>query len=113
MTQAQLDAFLLETATLWAVSSRDERGGASLASPVTIKVRWEDVQQRFVTDAGEEATSRSRVFVDQAVAPGAWLYRGTSTEADPRDVADASLVRSYRQTPHLKDPTVVLREALL
>lgn len=113
MTQAQIDKHLRETATWWDVSTRNNRGEPAFAAPVTIKCRWEDVQERFVTDAGEERVSRARVFVDRAMPRGSRLYRGDTDETEPEALEGTFLVRQYRQIPDLRNPNVVLREVYL
>lgn len=113
MTQAKLDSFLRETITLWPVAFRDHRGQPAFAAPLTIKARWEDVEERFVNDAGEAEQSRALVFVDRVVEKGARLFHGISSSTEPESLPGTFLVKQYRQDPSLYDPAVVLREVVL
>lgn len=93
ITQAELDGLLLDTATLWVLTDRDERGVPAYAAPVEIPVRWEDKAQVFLADIGIEEVSRAVVYVDRDIAKGSLLLHGASTSSTPLAVAGTYPVR--------------------
>jgi hypothetical protein len=84
-----------QTATYWACSSDDGYGGKSFASPVSLEVKWEEVSEKFLNQAGEEVVSKAKVFVQQDVTVGSYLYWGTSTAASPYDVSGAYEIKAF------------------
>ena len=83
------------TATLWAVSGVGEYGGRTFAAPASITVNWQDSTEKFIGANGEERVSRAKVFVQQDIDVGSYLYLGTSSGVDPYDVSNAFEVKSF------------------
>lgn len=101
-----------QTATYWAISGNDGFGGMTFSSPTTLSVRWQDVSERFIDEAGAEKVSRAKVFLQEDVTLGSYLYLGTSTESSPYDVSGAYEVRSFFKIPSL-DGVEFERKAML
>ena len=89
-----------QTATYWSVSGTSSSGDPSFATPVSIKVRWEQRTAVFTRPNGEEASSSSVVFVKQDMVEGDFLFLGTSVLADPNDVASQK-VQGFSKIPEL------------
>ncbi len=90
---------LRESITYWAPSGVDNFGDPSFAAPVTtIKAKWEDRTELFIDETGREQRSRSVVYVDTDLVIGGYLFRGTSTVADPLSVDGAFIVKDFKKT---------------
>ena len=100
-----IDKFLKQDITWWGSAVPNGSGNFTYATPTTIKGRWEDLHQLFVTVTGEEKVSDARVFVDRDLIEGEWLYLGVSTEANPQDVSGAHRIRRYKKIPSLSTGT--------
>jgi hypothetical protein len=87
-----------EDATYWPPGVNDGYGGLVFPSPVSIKCRWQDDNQRVTTNEGDEKVTKSVVYPDQVVEVGGWLYRGVSIAADPRSVTGAGEILSAQST---------------
>lgn len=92
---------LKQTATYWSVSSVDSSGDPTFATPVSIKVRWEQRTVVFTNPTGEERSSTDVVFVKQDMVEGDFLFLGTSTAADPTAVLAAKEVQGFSKIPQL------------
>lgn len=101
-----------QTATYWALSGNDGFGGRSFSSPSSISVFWQDVQQKYMDVSGEEKVSKAKVFLEQDVTVGSYLYLGTSAVTSPYDVAGAYEIKSFSKIPSL-DASEFERKALL
>jgi hypothetical protein len=103
---------LVQTATYWAPTTHDGYGGRAFSSPAAIACRWEDKQDKVVDSKGAEIQSSAQVMVAQDVAPGGYLYFGTSSGADPRQVSGAREIKAFEKIPNLR-ATEYLRKAYL
>ncbi len=92
---------LKQRITYWATGAPDGFGGVAFSTPVTIKARWEDVSDLFVDSQGREVRSAARVYVDQDVSLGGYLYNGVSTTSDPTTVDGAQEIKDFKKTPTL------------
>jgi len=101
-----------QTATYWALSGNDGYGGRTFSTPATVSVFWQDVNQKYMDESGEEKVSTSKVFLEQDVTVGSYLYLGTSTETSPYDVDGAYEIKSFSKIPSL-DASEFERKALL
>ena len=52
-----------QTAVYWGYPHNDGQGGFTYDSPREIKCRWEDRNETFVAPNGDEAVSKSVVYV--------------------------------------------------
>jgi len=96
------NSLLTETATLWVPSSNDGYGNLSYSTPSQILVRWQDVVDNFQDEQGEEFISDAVVYSSTPLVQNSFLYRGTSTEANPQDQEGAYRLRRNQrsQTPN-------------
>lgn len=91
-----------QTATLWVEDGLDSLGDFTYSAPTTITVRWEDKNERFIDNTGEEARSRAVIFLGQDVSPGDYLFLGTSIDSDPVIVDNAFKVKAFMKIPSFK-----------
>ena len=96
-----LTAFYLQDATWWAKGAPDGFGGFAFATPVALKVRWEERTELATDEEGNEFVARSRIYLPQDVEVDDYLFLGTSTVSDPRTVEGAHRVRDFRKIPDL------------
>lgn len=82
MSKRFLKKILRQTAVYWASPVNDGYGGFTFDDPVELDVRWEDVQQLFVTPQGEQKVSRAVVYVDQDMDIGGYLFLGNLGDLD-------------------------------
>ena len=61
----------------WEFKSNDGEGGFEFEDPVPLKGRYEKKTEQVMTSGGEEKVSRARVFVDQELLEGSYIYVGT------------------------------------
>jgi hypothetical protein len=113
-----MSSALKQTAVYWANPQSDGATGRTFDDPVEIPVRWEDRQELFLDDKGQERMSRATVIVDRDVARGGWLYLGdlddlsSGEEADPLSVDEAHEIRQFTKTPD-RSGTSFFRTAML
>jgi hypothetical protein len=103
---------LLQTATYWASPIADGYGGYTFTTPVTIDCRWLLKQELFIDAKGKEKVSAAVVLLGQDVSLGGYLYLGTSTESNPKDVDSSFEIRGFAKIPDIKG-TSFLRKAWL
>ena len=77
----------IELIAYWQAGPRDKFGNPTWTGPITVKGRWEDIAERFVNTDGATDTSRARVYIDDRVNVGDYIYRGKSTASIPPDEA--------------------------
>ncbi len=96
-----LTAFQLQDATWWAKGAPDGFGGYTFATPVALKVRWEQRTELATDEEGNEFIARSRVYLSQDVEVDDYLFLGVSVVGDPRTVEGSHRVRTFRKIPDL------------
>ena len=105
---------LVQDAVYWPPGTPDGYGGTSGKTPQAIKVRWEDHVVRMMNNAGEEFTSKARVFTSIQLDYG-WLFLGTIAAtggSEPEDLDDAHRIQVLNRTQNTSG-TIVVREAIL
>ena len=107
-----LTTFHFQDATWWRKTGVDSFGKTTFASPVALKVRWEDRSQLVRKADGSEVTSRSRVFLDREITEGDYLFKGTSVASDPKSVFRAYEVLEFRSIPGL-DASLIEYKAMV
>lgn len=93
---------LRQTATYWGGPTPDGFGGYTFDSPVAVDCRWEDKIELYIDTQGKEARSSVVVFLGEDVDIGGFLYLGSSTTANPKDVAGAYEIKAFRKIPNIK-----------
>lgn len=59
------------------------RGGKTFSSPVQVRGRWEQRQERVRDVKGDEYVGKHSIFLSADVAVGDYLVRGAQDGADP------------------------------
>jgi hypothetical protein len=96
-----------QDAVYWGSPTPDGYGGATFASPVEIKVRWEDSNIQFMSPDGNVELSKAVIFTGQDVVIGGWIYLGTldivgsANQGSPHLVDGASEIRAFNKIPNI------------
>lgn len=104
-----LTGALNTTATLWRWSDTDEYSDPVFDSPIEISVRWEDRNEIFYDEMGNQRRSRSVVYTDQDVSYGDFLYKGSTVTVDPKSVDGSKQVQSVQAVNDLSGGDTVYR----
>lgn len=90
---------LKQKVTYWATSGRDITGAPAWTTPIALKARWEDLNELFINDQGEEVRSRAVIYLNSDVETSGYLFLGTSVVADPTTLSDAFPIKAFRKVP--------------
>jgi len=99
-----------QNAVYWAPASVDGYGDRGFSSPVEIECRWDDTNELFLDDDGNEVMARSTIYPDRVLAMGGMLKEGeldSSMGDDPAEYSDAYEIRSFQKIPNLKNTEVL------
>lgn len=111
-----MDFALNQIAVYWERLSPDGLGGYTWEDPVEIAVRWENTIEKYVDLNGTERRSQAKVFLDQDVSEGDYLYLGDldgiTSSSLPGNTKGAFQVRRFDKIPDLSG-TEFLRRAWL
>ena len=105
---------LREDVTHWPVTGTDGYGGFTYGTPISLKGRWEDKNELFVTPENEEVMSSAIVYLNTDISPGDYLAQGdhaTVPIANPT-TAGGRRIRNYGKVTDLR-AVVALRKAWL
>lgn len=113
-----LDTMRKQTCVHWERTGVDDDGQPTFADGVELRVRWEDVNEQYITQDNETLVSRSKVYVARDLAVGDVLWLGSVGDVDDADLDDpfaqrgAYQIRKFDRIPTLK-ATDYLRVAWL
>lgn len=91
--------------THWVVTP-DGFGGYTFALPRTLDGRWEDVTEKFMSDAGRETVSKAIAYLSDDVLTEDYLMNGETSEANPTNLTDgktAHQVERFDKTPDVRN----------
>lgn len=71
-----------QDAVYWPLEGRDDFNSPEYGNPVDVVCRWEDVNEAFTDDKGEERQSKAKVYTDIIVEPGGLMMLGTIEELE-------------------------------
>ena len=94
---------LRQTCTYWPLTGTDLYGKPAFSAPQHPDCRWEEIAELFIDKRGQEATSKSRVFLAIDIDIEGYLFLGTSAETNPLVLADAYEIRQVKKTPDLRN----------
>lgn len=101
------------SATYWAPGAPDGVGGMAYGAPILIKCRWQDQQELFRSEAGEELTSSAVAYVGAQVETNGYLALGDQTAtASPLDVRGARQIKAIVKSPSLRNDRVLIKAML-
>lgn len=103
-------------AVYWAPKGVDDFGQPKYDEPVEIKCRWEDRNEQFINQAGEQVVSKSIVYVDRKLQLGGMLAKGTlenlTSQTVPANNPDSGEIRGWGEVPNINQDKF-LRWAML
>ncbi len=102
MPNRYLTKNLKQTATYWASPVADGYGGYTFTSPITIDCRWILKQELFIDAKGKEKVSNAVVLLAQDVDLDGYLYLGTTTELNPKNINGSYSIKSFAKIPSMK-----------
>jgi hypothetical protein len=99
---------LNQTLVYWGNPQDDGEGGYEFDDPVEIRGRCEYRTEIVRSDMNEEHVSRARIYLEQPVAEGGYLFLGTLDEigdtGHPDSTDNSMRILSQDQIPRLKGP---------
>jgi len=111
---------LKQDAVYWGpgVGGDDGYGNRTFATPIEIKVRWEDKQQLALDKDGEEFMSMAVIYTDRELENQGWLFLGIltalpSADTNPRTIADTWEIRNIENSSRLKKPNEFIYKVLI
>ena len=90
-----------QLATYWGTPEADGLGGETFATPVHIYVRWEARTELTYDLKGEQFVSNARVYAQQNLDIGGYLYLGESAASSPQGIKTAFKIRNFNVTRSL------------
>lgn len=101
----------------WGNPQDDGFGKYTFDPAVELKGRWEDVKELVKDNKGEEVLSRARVWLDQEVDEGGYIYLGTKKDSayrtDPQKMEHAMQIFALAKIPELGSTTKFILKAHL
>lgn len=98
-----LEDVKIDTLTYWAVTGRNSYGDPQFSAPEERSVRWEDKNEFFYGADGQGRQSESVIYDDQnSYENGAYVYRGSSNESDPRNQTGYRRIKAVHETKSLE-----------
>lgn len=101
---------LNQTGTYWGNPIPDGIGWYTFDDPVTIDCRWEDKEEIFIDENGQEKVSSSVVYAGQDIDVKGYVALGdytASAYADPKSVTLSQQVGRFDKIPNLRGDTFV------
>ncbi len=104
---------LKQKAVYWESKGLDDFGKPLFEEPIEISVRWEEVNELFVSSAGEQERSKAKVFVDSELSERGVLFLGTLSslsdmeKANPFSLKNAYSIKSRKNIPTLSGDSYV------
>jgi len=105
-------ALLTEDCTVWDLIGRDGFNQYQFDIPRTIKVRFQDKIERRIDDNGTEFMSRAIIYATEKLPKHSFLYRGISTELDPKDQEDAYQLRIAQRSQNPQNDIEVFKHII-
>lgn len=93
---------LNQVATYWGSPSPTGFGGHTFGTPSSIMVRWEEKNEEFVDEQGNQKISQAVVFAEGDLEVGGYLYLGETSETDPTSIDDALPIQRYAKIPDIR-----------
>jgi len=92
-----------QTATYWGSPVQNGFGGYTFSAPVVVACRWEDTNERYLDNAGEEKVSRSTIWTYERLEEGGYLAQGNhSGVTDPTTLDNAYAIQRSVEIPDLR-----------
>lgn len=118
--------FCVETAVYWGNPQDNGYGGFTWDAPIELippnGVRWENVREIMLDQAGREFTCNSSVLLTQDVDLEGYMFRGTLADLallpdvdinNPISIAEAYMIRRFDRIPMVRKNDEFVRTAYL
>lgn len=94
---------LRDCAIYWGDPVTQGSGAIIFNPPKVIRCRWQDVQEKFFSNQGEEKFSRAMVHVEEDMDGGGYLFHGEllTPPADPTTVRNAFPIQLFLKSPNI------------
>jgi hypothetical protein len=94
--------------TVWFLTGGDDGFGKdNVGPPVSFRGRWEDKQELFRDARGEQVVSKAAIYFPQdselPITNETWIFKGLTTQPDPRVLIGAYQVRIVSLTPDIRN----------
>ena len=100
-----LRTMLTHKCVYWSTPVPDGFGGYTFTNAIELNCRWEDVNERFVSDDNTENISQAKVYVDEDVEVGGYVMLasvGDITVTDnPESLSEAYKIKRFDKLPTL------------
>lgn len=103
---------LTEDCTVWIPTGRDGFNQLTFEAPRQILVRFQDHIERQLDDNGTEFISRAIVYATELLPKETFIYRGSSSEVDPKDQIDAYQLRVSQRSQNPQNVIVVYKHTI-
>lgn len=87
---------LNQIAVYWGSPAASGYGGYAYDSPVDIDVRWEEKQELFVNDQGQQELSHSIIYTKHDLDVGGYVYLGEEADLDSSHGNPEIIEAAYR-----------------
>ena len=101
---------LNQTLVYWKKTGNDGEGGFEYATPEDLNGRCEFKVEQVLSALGEEKVSRARVFLEQEVEEGGYLYLGSLDDSNmdsaplPETTEGSMRIIAFETIPRLDGP---------
>jgi hypothetical protein len=97
--------FYTDTAVRWTGQTTDAAAKETFPDAAEIACMWEDRNETFQDDSGEEIVSRARIYTDVVLEVGDWVFLGKLTDlasgasTQPADEENSFQVKGKERNP--------------
>ena len=105
-------ALLSTTITIWETPVNDGYANFSYSTPTQVSCRYQNDRQNLIDDLGMEFVSTAVIYTTQQLALNTWVYKGTTSTANPQNVDEAYRVRKIYTTSTPTDSIIVYKAIL-
>ena len=107
MIEQYLDELLKEEATVWKPQGEDMYGRPGWEAPEVVAVRWEDKEETYLNEKGEEVGARSIVYSRSQIPVGSRISYGREDQPEPP--SDSFKVVRVERIPSLEGECEIYR----
>jgi hypothetical protein len=100
---------LWQDLTYWTPAVKDKWSDDTFATPTSVKGLWFDRHEEFVDWRGDLAYSNATAYIDHELELMGWLYLGTTTSTNPKEVVGAFPIRRVDKLPGYRPGQMVYR----
>jgi hypothetical protein len=93
-----------QLASYWGPLIPNEFNEYLFSDPVTFKVRWQDVNEKYYDEAiGAEIRVKGVIYTEESdLVTGGYIYLGNSAAPNPKTVNEAYIIKRIDRTKELR-----------